>query len=347
MLIPRFKWSTKAFNDYVERYGRTSERRLPLTRLLAGNPAHGIAPLPDATLVAEIVTMLFAGTDTTGNTLTYLFFELARHPDWLARLRSELASVPSARAAAAGADTAAAAGLTHHTNDDNRHEISINNNNNDDDDDDVANSVPPHDDLQNLPVLNAIIWETLRRHPAVPVPLPRIVPKGGAPVAGRFLPAGTAVGVLTCGLQRTAAVFPDGDAWDPQRWLAVDATPNSSSITSGSSAGTNSSGDGKTDTAAATASAAAAAAAAATAGVASTGVGGTEAMRAHMLVFGRGQRICLGRAIALMQLRMAVSAVAQRFASVRVASAQTLDDMQMRDHFVLVPKGGKCMLVFE
>jgi hypothetical protein len=33
--------------------------------------------------------------------------------------------------------------------------------------------------------------------------------------------------------------------------------------------------------------------------------------------------------------------------NVRLASEQTNDDMEMRDHFVLTAKGGKCMLKFE
>jgi hypothetical protein len=48
-----------------------------------------------------------------------------------------------------------------------------------------------------------------------------------------------------------------------------------------------------------------------------------------------------------MQLRLTVSAMAQRFARLGLASEQTVDDMQMRDHLNLTPKGRKCMLVFE
>lgn len=40
-------------------------------------------------IVEEVTNLLFAGTDTTGNTLTYLFWELARHPEWQKRLREE------------------------------------------------------------------------------------------------------------------------------------------------------------------------------------------------------------------------------------------------------------------
>ncbi len=48
---------------------------------------------------------------------------------------------------------------------------------------------------------------------------------------------------------------------------------------------------------------------------------GGDVMRAQMLAFGRGQRMCLGHAIAMMQLRLAAAAVARRFAPVWLASA--------------------------
>jgi cytochrome P450 len=41
-------------------------------------------------IVDELTNLIFAGTDTTGNTLTYLFWDLANHPEWQLRLREEL-----------------------------------------------------------------------------------------------------------------------------------------------------------------------------------------------------------------------------------------------------------------
>ncbi len=41
-------------------------------------------------IVEEVTNLLFAGTDTTGNTLSYLFWELSHHPEWQTRLRDEL-----------------------------------------------------------------------------------------------------------------------------------------------------------------------------------------------------------------------------------------------------------------
>lgn len=44
----------------------------------------------DDGIVDELTNLIFAGTDTTGSALTYLFWELAHHPEWQNRLRWEL-----------------------------------------------------------------------------------------------------------------------------------------------------------------------------------------------------------------------------------------------------------------
>ncbi|KAK7214266.1 hypothetical protein V2G26_021444 [Clonostachys chloroleuca] len=38
----------------------------------------------------ELTNLMFAGTNTTGTTITYLFWELARHSEWILRLREEI-----------------------------------------------------------------------------------------------------------------------------------------------------------------------------------------------------------------------------------------------------------------
>jgi cytochrome P450 len=62
--------------------------------------------------------------------------------------------------------------------------------------------------------------------------------------------------------------------------------------------------------------------------------------------FSKGTRACLGRSLAMMELRQVSSALLGKF---RVSAAQntTADSMEMRDHFLVIPKGGKCELIFE
>lgn len=69
-------------------------------------------------------------------------------------------------------------------------------------------------------------------------------------------------------------------------------------------------------------------------------------MRDMILVWGKGQRVCMGKPIAVMELKVTTAALMNKFV-VELESEATVDDMEMRDHFVLMAKGGKCMLKFR
>jgi cytochrome P450 len=71
-----------------------------------------------------------------------------------------------------------------------------------------------------------------------------------------------------------------------------------------------------------------------------------DTMRDHILVWGRGSRTCLGKAIAIMELKLGLAAIVKQL-SPSLGSETTNKDMEMRDHFVLTAKGGKCLLKFE
>ena len=81
--------------------------------------------------------------------------------------------------------------------------------------DDLADST-----LESLPILNAVVDETLRLYCAAPGTLPRIVPNGGATLAGHFLPAGTTIGTQAFTYHRDPTLFPDPETFDHARWLA-------------------------------------------------------------------------------------------------------------------------------
>lgn len=68
-------------------------------------------------------------------------------------------------------------------------------------------------ELEKLPVLNAVIKETLRLYSAVPMPQPRVVPKGGVTLEGQFLPEGTVVNTTPYVSHRDPAVFPNPEKY--------------------------------------------------------------------------------------------------------------------------------------
>ncbi len=205
--------------------------------------------------------------------------------------------------------------------------------------------------LQRLPVLNAVITETMRVHPLVPAKLTREAPAAGAHVVGVWVPGGTTVSVPPYTLQRTASVFPKPDEWDPARWFDSDASAAAAkAFRSGHDSGVDDDAyndnrrDGKEreqpDPPAS--------------------ADGSDAMRAHMLHFSRGIRTCLGRGIALAELRLALAAMMRYSSNMRLPhdgdaddegnacrAGDTEADMEMTDHFGLRPRGRRCLLVFE
>lgn len=75
-------------------------------------------------------------------------------------------------------------------------------------------------ELRDLPVLNAIIHETLRLRPAVPGKSPRYTPSAGLMVAGQFVPGNVNVFVPQSAVMTDKRYFsPSPLGWRPERWL--------------------------------------------------------------------------------------------------------------------------------
>jgi cytochrome P450 len=73
----------------IERRRRADERGDDILSLLLDASDEEGNQLSDHHVRDEVMTLLFAGHDTTTSTLTFLFYELARHPHVLARLLEE------------------------------------------------------------------------------------------------------------------------------------------------------------------------------------------------------------------------------------------------------------------
>ncbi|OJJ06606.1 hypothetical protein ASPVEDRAFT_140374 [Aspergillus versicolor CBS 583.65] len=122
-----------------------------------------------------------AGSDTTGISLTAVIYYLMKNPHCLQRLRDEI-------------DTAVEEGN--------------------------ISSPATFQEGQKLPYLQACIKEALRLHAAVGQILSRVVPEGGAQLAGRHFPKGTVVGVNAWVVHRDESIWgKDVHQFRPERWL--------------------------------------------------------------------------------------------------------------------------------
>ncbi|KAJ5057105.1 cytochrome P450 [Bipolaris maydis] len=74
-------------------------------------------------------------------------------------------------------------------------------------------------DLINLPLLNAVIEETLRLYGAAPSSLPRVVPQGGTKFAGHFIPEGVTVDTQAYTFHRDPKIWSDPLTFNPDRWI--------------------------------------------------------------------------------------------------------------------------------
>ena len=73
--------------------------------------------------------------------------------------------------------------------------------------------------------------------------------------------------------------------------------------------------------------------------------GPTEDMKSIFMPFSKGTRGCLGSHLAMMQLKLTTGTFIKDFV-VTGASTMNAGDMDMKDHFAMMPAGGKCDLVF-
>ncbi|KFY24339.1 hypothetical protein V491_02193 [Pseudogymnoascus sp. VKM F-3775] len=74
--------------------------------------------------------------------------------------------------------------------------------------------------VNNMPFLQACMYEALRCHPAVGVSLGRVVPSVGMKVGGQFIPGGTAISANAWVIHLDKEIFgEDADKFRPERWM--------------------------------------------------------------------------------------------------------------------------------
>lgn len=83
----------------------------------------------------------------------------------------------------------------------------------------TLSSVTSTDGVSRIPYLLAALNESMRLHPPNPTVPPRLVPRGGATVAGVFLPAHTHVQIVPYAANRLPENFARPTEFRPERWL--------------------------------------------------------------------------------------------------------------------------------
>ena len=173
------------FNKPKEEIDPTAPSDL-LNKFIAAKKDHGDI-MNDQRVLTMSSSMAFAGSETTGISLSALFYHLLKNPQRYERLVAEI-------------DEAASKG-----NFQDAQTVTFN-------------------EANQITYLDACVKETFRLFPAAGLALERVVPPQGATIAGRFIPGGTIVGCSGWVIHREKAVFGDNvDEFVPERWL--DASP--------------------------------------------------------------------------------------------------------------------------
>jgi cytochrome P450 len=134
-----------------------------------------------------MIDHLAAGHETSGITMTYLSWHLSQNLALQDALRKELLTLSPNMLLSSGSS---------------------------------MQNIPSSKDLDNLPLLHAVLMETLRLRAAIPGGQPRMTPNPSCSL-GEFtdIPGGVRVGAQAHSIHRNAEVFPDPEKWDHKRWM--------------------------------------------------------------------------------------------------------------------------------
>lgn len=121
----------------------------------------------DYNVFVGMVGNIIAGSDTTSSTLSGILYHLLKNPAAMSKLQQEIDEFHQA---------------------------------------DKISEPITFKESQSMPYFQAVIKEAQRLHPATGLPLPRVVPAGGANICGRFFPEG--VSFLSISLGPPSSLFP-------------------------------------------------------------------------------------------------------------------------------------------
>lgn len=139
-------------NAYYQRKDTEDERKDLLSFLFKAKDPETKQPLTEQEIIAESISFIVGGSDTTSTTMTNVVEIVSRLPNIQKHLQLEL-------------DTAFPGRMS-------------------------ANWVADSQTVTQLPILNAVVRETMRLKPTSSTGLERVVPTGGRMIAGKFITEG-------------------------------------------------------------------------------------------------------------------------------------------------------------
>ncbi|KAF9019068.1 cytochrome P450 [Hymenopellis radicata] len=159
--------------------------------------------LSEDEVLSQMATMILAGHETSASTLTWVLYELSRHPEDQARCRQEIAALR----------------------------------------DRVGDGPFSPQDYDNLPMLNAILKESLRLHPIVHtlnrvatcddvIPLSEaVVTKDGVQLTQIPVEKGQIVSMSFASYNRNPSIWgKDADEWNPDRFMDAQPKPGDNRV---------------------------------------------------------------------------------------------------------------------
>lgn len=205
-LIP--KWSETA-NEYMEKWGLDicdeaekhisstdlesepvvyKQLRRSMSKQLPSKEDPAALKQQRLEIACELYDQLTAGHETSAVSLTYLYWQLSKNPDMQRELRDELRQLSPRILFPSKSET--------------------------------LPELPPAKDIDALPLLNAVVMETLRLHAPIPGIQPRITPSPSSTLASfDNIPPNTRVSAQAYSLHQNSDVFPEPESWLPKRWL--------------------------------------------------------------------------------------------------------------------------------
>ncbi|KAF5599315.1 benzoate 4-monooxygenase cytochrome P450 [Fusarium pseudocircinatum] len=146
----------------------------------------------DRAIASEVMDHSLAGQETAGIALTYATWHISKSPELQRQLHAEVQLLKPSLVI----NPKAASGLTN-----------------------TLALLDPKE-VDSLPLLHAIVTETLRLHAPIPGPQPRQTPEHGCNIAGYYIPGDLRIASLAYTLHRDKEVFPEPEEWKPERWIS-------------------------------------------------------------------------------------------------------------------------------